>query len=111
MKELVFLVQGREEAPYTVRFMKTDFGVSASCTCKAASNGMSCKHRLEIMCGNDPGVVTDNRKDIRIVKQWFDGSSLQQLLFKIRELEEGVDLAQKEIRRLKSKFAEFLVAS
>jgi hypothetical protein len=50
-----FLVQGSDPLPYKVIFKKDGGDLKATCTCKAGSNGILCKHRLSILDGEKGG--------------------------------------------------------
>ncbi|MGZ4061401.1 MAG: SWIM zinc finger family protein, partial [Bacteroidia bacterium] len=71
MESIIFLVQGSETEPYQVNFTNTSGKINISCTCQAAINGLSCKHRLRILAGDKKDVVSANTNDIPTVINWL----------------------------------------
>ena len=103
-----FLVQGSEELPYKVVFTKTGDNITARCSCKAANNGMHCKHRLNILSGLAKGIVSNNEQDVEIVAGWLEGSDIESALKDLGEAEEAMKKAKSKVSALKKMLAKAL---
>ena len=107
-KSIRFLVQGSTPEPYEVTFVKSGGEISASCTCQAAQNGMSCKHRLNILEGSQKNIVSDNVSDVVTVLKWLPGTSIHQVIRKVRICEARVKAANWELSEAKRKLSEVM---
>lgn len=101
MSKVEFLVQGSASEPYKVVFQKTEKGLIANCDCTASINGLSCKHRIEILSGNSAGIVSVNKNQVAEVASWFKGSELEKKIKEINAKEKQMDALKKEIQNLK----------
>jgi hypothetical protein len=61
-EKITFSVQGSTEEPYVVDFTLSPF--TAACTCQAAGVGLPCRHRIKIMEGGDPGIISGDKSKI-----------------------------------------------
>jgi len=101
MNEINFLVQGSAFEPYEVVFRKSDNNLTALCTCPAGENGMYCKHRFRILAGSTEGIVSDNTKDVEIVKTWLKGSDVEKALEELHQAEADFEKIKKKVSTLK----------
>jgi hypothetical protein len=108
METIVFSVQGSAIEPYKVTFSNNIGKISASCTCQAAVNGLSCKHRLRILAGEKKDVVSDNLRSIETLLNWLPGSEIEQALIAVGEAEKIHDHAKKELEKAKKRLAKAL---
>lgn len=109
MKKIKFLVQGSAPEPYTVVFNKDGNNLTAICDCPAGENGMYCKHRFRILGGLLDGIVSENIKDVEIVKSWLDGSDVEKALDELHEAENELEKMKKKVSALKKKLARTLI--
>ena len=106
MEELIFLVQGSAEEPYTVRFIRrSESNISAYCTCPAGENGQYCKHRFNIIDGETAGIVSDNARDVEIVKSWIPGTDIEYTMMEVREIEKEIAKLRKLLSEAKKRVA------
>ena len=103
-----FLVQGSTPEPHEVTFVKSGGEISANCTCQTAQNGISCKHRLNILEGSQKNIVSDNVSDVVEVLKWLPGTSIHQVMRKVKICEARVKAANRELSDAKRKLSEVL---
>ena len=77
--EVVFLVQGSQPDPYKVTFSKNGDNLRGLCNCKAATNGMACKHRLDILTGDKKATATLDQENVKLVQKWLKGSDVERI--------------------------------
>jgi hypothetical protein len=58
-EKITYSVQGSTSEPYTVKISLSPF--VAECTCQAAEVGLPCRHRIKIISGEDPGIVSGDK--------------------------------------------------
>jgi uncharacterized Zn finger protein len=111
MDKFEFLVQGSSVEPYRVIFWRRAGGnFSASCTCAAGESGMSCKHRIRILCGYTEGIVSDNQADVKIVAGWLAGSDIERAMQEVENLEREAARIKKMLSEAKKVLSQtFLV--
>ena len=105
MEEIHFAVQGSAQEPYKVTFRKKGNNLSAYCTCPAGENGQYCKHRLRILGGCDDKIVSDNKKDVVIVKAWLAGTDVEVALMAVLDAEKQCEKAKLELSAAKKRLA------
>lgn len=98
MEQVVFLVQGSAELPYSVTFSCRDTGnLTATCTCPAGVVKQYCKHRLNILMGDVTDIVSGNEESVHTVHSWFSGSDVEVSLKEIQRLEEEMESFKKKL--------------
>lgn len=109
MKEISFAVQGSAAEPYEVSFIKKPpTTIIALCSCPAGQNGQYCRHRLAIIDGNATGIVSDNRDQVMLVKEWISGTDLENVISEYRDLEERAAEINKALSNIKRKMARIM---
>lgn len=108
METITYLVQGSEPQPYQVVFSYEGQKFIANCSCKAGIMGQYCKHRIDILRGDDSSIVSTNKNTIPELLKFFVGTPLDTLLQEIEEKEVELDEAKKHISNLKKKFARIM---
>ena len=108
MEEIVFSVQGSAEIPYTVRFRKDGFNLSASCSCPAGGVGQYCKHRIRLLEGSEEGIVSENMSSVRTVASWLSGTDVEVALDAVRAAESRFEAAKSELAKTKKQLARTL---
>lgn len=105
--EIKFKVKSSSGAgSYTVKFIKRDDNnLSAYCDCPAGDNGQACKHRLAILNGDSSGLVSKNRDDIKIVREWLKDSDIEKHLSILEQLESEAEKIKKAISTAKKELA------
>lgn len=93
-EQITFCVQGSSPDPYFVTFKRSD-GLYATCTCGAGAQNKACKHRLNILSGDDTGIVSDNKAYIATVRGWLEGTALARALQAVAEATAEQDAAKK----------------
>lgn len=58
-EKITYSVQGSSSEPYIVEISLSPFTVG--CTCQAAEVGLPCRHRIKIISGEDPGIVSGDK--------------------------------------------------
>lgn len=86
--EVVFLVQGSQPDPYKVTFSKNGDNLRGLCNCKAATNGMACKHRLDILTGDKKATATLDQENVKLVQKWLKGSDVERCMIELRDAEQ-----------------------
>ncbi len=109
MEKIKFLVQGSAPEPYIVVFNKDGNNLTALCDCPAGENGMYCKHRFRILAGSSEGIVSDNIKDVEIVKSWVKGSDVEKAMDELHQAEMDFEKMKKKVSALKKKLARKLI--
>ncbi|MDI1300139.1 SWIM zinc finger domain-containing protein [Methylotenera sp.] len=111
MEGVTFKVQGSGIEPYEVKFLRSSkSGLSAYCSCPAGENGMTCKHRLSILDGNQENIVSSNGADVKIVQSWLFGTDIEKILLKMRHLEAEVEKVKNELSSTKKALAKAMRA-
>jgi uncharacterized Zn finger protein len=106
VKEICFAVQGSEEEPYEVTFIKrSDTKLSAYCTCPAGEHGQYCKHRFRILDGLTDGIVSNNLHEVKEVNAWLPGTDVEIALIKMRELAAEAERIKKALQKAKKEMA------
>ena len=100
-----FLVQGSSPVPYKVSFVKRANNMSASCSCPAGAKRVCCKHIIGIVQGEDVDIVSTNNADLRVVKEWFVGTSAEAVLKEVQTLESALEHAKKDLSIAKRKLS------
>jgi len=77
IEKLTFLVQGSATEPYEPTFWKDGDNLTTSCTCLAGDNGWYCKHRFAVMNGDTTNLVSDNKDDVKRLRQMLVGSDVE----------------------------------
>lgn len=109
MEKIVFSVQGSSSTPYELLFERDGHQVAAFCTCPAGENGTFCKHRLSILSGADPGIVSGNADQIQSVTAWLPGSRLANSMAELAEAERGLERAKSTVAKAKKKLSESMM--
>ncbi|MBJ9620489.1 SWIM zinc finger family protein [Burkholderia multivorans] len=105
MEKIVFTVQGAAARPYELTFESDGNRIVAFCTCPAGENGTYCKHRLSILTGTDPGIVSGNVDQIESVKSWLPGSHLALHMAELAEAERSLEQAKSVVANAKKKLS------
>lgn len=106
--ELTFLVQGSQEAPYTVKFRRTENNLTVTCTCAAGAMGQICKHRFGLLKGETAGLVSGNAEELRKLPEFFIGSDVEAAMERLVLAEEGLESAKTEVAKRKKELARLL---
>ncbi len=103
MKTLSFLVKGRSSNPYEVQFFRDDnsTNMTALCTCRAATFGNFCKHRIQLITGNSGGLVSDNANEISQIAKMVQGTDVEAALKDYFIKEEACNKANAEFKEIK----------
>lgn len=109
MEEITFHVQGSAPEPYVVRFSREENNIRAHCTCPAGAVGQYCKHRTRIIEGSDEGIVSGNESEVAKIVSWLSGSDVETALNNVRDAEERLENAKKELSAHKKKLARALM--
>ncbi|MGE3611710.1 MAG: hypothetical protein AB7I27_19120 [Bacteriovoracaceae bacterium] len=106
--KFLFLVQGSSSDPYEVEVNVEDRNLSVSCDCAASINGQICKHRLRIISGSTEGIVSDNKADVRAVRDAFEKSEVMSLIVLRDKKEQEIESLKKEVKELSKKISSSL---
>lgn len=107
--QIVFKVQGSASEPYEVSFSRNGNNLTAHCGCRAGSVGQYCKHRLAILQGKNPGIVSGNESEIETVRSWLPGSDVAQALEEYGTAERDVEEANAKLSISKKRLARALM--
>lgn len=107
--QITFFIQGSAAEPYTVKFSKQGDMLVGTCTCQAASSGLICKHRLNLLAGKHEKIVSNNRSDVDILLSWLAVSPLKSLLEEMNRLQDTIDNSTKELKTVKRKLSQVLL--
>jgi hypothetical protein len=61
-EKTAYSVQGSSSEPYIVAISLSPF--MAECTCQAAEVGLPCRHRIKIISGEDPGIISGDKSKL-----------------------------------------------
>ncbi|MBR8159005.1 SWIM zinc finger family protein [Burkholderia cenocepacia] len=109
MEKIVFSVQGSAEIPYELTFECDEKRIVAFCTCPAGENGTYCKHRLLILTGTDPGIVSGNAEQIESVTSWLAGSNLALHMTELVEAKRSLEQAKGAVAKAKKKLSATMI--
>ena len=110
MQEYRFLVQGSAADPYEVHFIQKDgSNLSAYCSCPAGSNGMYCKHRMNILAGLVDGIVSPNAQDVATVHSWLPGTDIERAMQEVVALEKEAEAIKKRLGSAKKSLAKAML--
>ena len=104
-----FLIQGSQEDPYRVDFSMNGTSLTAHCSCPAGENGMYCKHRIRILCGDDEGIVSGNKEDIKLVIENLKNSTLYVPFQEYFASEDNYEKAKKDLSVKKKHLSNALI--
>jgi len=108
-EKIEFKVKGSAAEPYLVTFVRPAPGqLHAYCSCPAGSNGQHCKHRTQILEGDDDAVAPDSRADAATVREWLAGSAAEKHLRALRAAEVEVERAKKALHTAQKDFGRSL---
>ena len=105
MNEVVFLVRGTSKEPYEVTFIREKNGLSAYCTCPAGARGQYCKHRFEILKGDNKRIISGNKEDVEIVTWWLRGTEVEDAMRELQDAEAAYNVAKRELSAAKRELA------
>ncbi len=108
METIIFKVQGSSPEPYTTVFKRSGTNLTAHCSCPAGEIGQYCKHRINILDGSTDGIVSGNESDVQTIMSWLKGSDVERVLKQVREAEEKLEVAKKQLNGFKKKLARAL---
>jgi uncharacterized Zn finger protein len=109
MKEISFSVQGSDPTPYEVTFLKeSDSKVMVLCSCPAGMNSQYCKHRLAIIDGDTSAIVSDNVKQVAVIKTWLTGTPLEHIIAEYRETEARATAIKLQLSKVKRAMARIM---
>lgn len=100
-----FFVQGSSATPYRVSFTLNEGNLNAFCTCPAGKNGQFCKHRMSILRGESDTIVSSNKGEVSIIRDWLAGSDVEMAIHEIAEAEYGADEAKRRLVQAKRNLA------
>jgi hypothetical protein len=100
-----FQVQGSEEEPYDVVFLKTGMNLQAYCNCRAGANGLYCKHRFAILAGDASKVVSRNVFEVSVVASWLAGSDVESAMREVVVMEKQLETAKRKLSAAKKAVA------
>lgn len=107
--KIEFKVKGSAAEPYLVIFVRPGPGqLHAYCSCPAGSNGQYCKHRTQILEGDDGAIVSANRPDGLTVRNWLVGTEAEMHLRALRAAEGEIERAKKTLTAAQKDFARSL---
>ena len=107
--EITFKVQGSALEPYEVSFFGNGKNLTAHCTCPAGRVGQYCKHRLAILQGINPGVVSGNESEINTVRSWVVDTDVGHALEEYAETERSLEDAKAKFAISKKRLARALM--
>lgn len=108
MEKIIFLVQGSATLPYQVTFVRSGQNINASCTCPAGTNEQNCKHRINILIGDDRGIVSNNINDVKKIASWLPGSDVGVSLKSMLDAEKNFERAKIELSTAKKHLTNIL---
>lgn len=94
---------------YRLQAYRTENGVRFSCTCRAAENGLPCKHRLSLLSGDVKGTIDTDPEHVRALKAMVAYSPIPAVLNIVAAAEEAVAEAQQDFRAAKKMLAATLM--
>lgn len=108
-KTLVFSVQGSEEDPYEVSITRSGDNLTATCTCRAATFGRHCKHRVGILTG-DVGKLKilmpeDPSTAVSEAIEMTKGSDVEEAIRRVKIAAEEERLAREDHKEAKEDLA------
>lgn len=91
------------EQDYEVVAFREDGAVRMSCECDAASNGMHCKHRINLLTGTpkEQKLTSGNPADVAVLRQWIVGTPLEMALSTVVEMEREAEALKARLSKAK----------
>jgi uncharacterized Zn finger protein len=105
MEKITFLVRGSAPTPYEVTFALDGQNPSAFCTCPAGDNGMYCKHRFAILCGDSVMVAGTSVAEVRKVATWLKGTDAEKAIREPQFAEAAFEEAKQAVSAAKKRLA------
>lgn len=90
------LLQARSSSGgyYDVTFTRTDSSLAVSCTCQAGLYGWLCKHKTQLLDGNEAMLYNSKQASLlRQVKEWIAQSEYEALVAEYKSFKKGVEEA------------------
>ena len=109
IKKIKFKVQGSAFDPYITTFELRGKNLIAHCTCPAGEYGQYCKHRLNILRGNNDNIVSRNKNEVQIIVSWLPGTDVDIALNEMNEAQRNYEYAINQLKKVKKKFAKSLM--
>ena len=109
MAKIAFRIQGSSPEPYEVVVEQApDERVFVTCTCPAGQRGQLCKHRVNILTGDESGLVDAKPEEIATVQTWIKGTELEQTLENLEQLDNQAARIKAELASMKKKAARLM---
>lgn len=102
MKFLIRSSSGSGE--YEVSLAETARGLALGCTCPAGEKGQACKHRIDLLDGDDSSVI-GGTGSVEALQNALSGGPIEAALAQVYMLEGAVEAAQSELRKAKKALA------
>ena len=88
--------------PYAVEFRREDGKLSVFCECSAGERGMLCKHKIQLMDGDDC-MLADPRQvsEFQEVRKWVTESGYSNLFAEVDAIESEMEVLKKLLKAAK----------
>ncbi|MEY9525103.1 hypothetical protein ACVI1J_004071 [Bradyrhizobium diazoefficiens] len=88
---------------YEVVAVREGSQVRMGCECDAASNGMHCKHRINLLVGTpkEQKLTSGNPADVETLRQWIVGTPLEVALSTVVAAERDLDALKARLSKAK----------
>lgn len=109
MKEISLKAKSSAGGSYDVSFRHEGGLLFVSCTCKASIYGNLCKHKVQLLSG-DESILYDqgDALALREVQKWLSQSSYSNLLAEYDSLKKQIENAKKKERKLRPRIEKML---
>jgi len=110
MTKLTIRAKGSGDEPYKVDFIVENGRLSIFCNCKAGKYGQLCKHKTELIAGDESRMfdISENNKMKQLSSVLSRASEVQSLADSIAHSEKLIRREQVKLKTLKKKFAALL---
>lgn len=94
---LCFSVRDGETEHYTVTFTRSGANLSAYCTCAVGRTAKYCDHRFAILEGDFSELVSGNRDDLALLRDWFKGSDVEAAMIALSKAKGDLEIAKEKV--------------
>ncbi len=77
VKQMTFYIKDGDNEPYKVVFKKEKNVVKVSCNCPAASYGLHCKHRMNLLMGSKKDIIDGDLEYMPTFINWISDVEIQ----------------------------------
>lgn len=85
--QIKFIVYGESTEPDQVVFTKNNNEIDVTCTCQLVEGAPPCEHVIDMLDGLTDKIVSVNKDEVQLLKEWLPGTLLGKVYDVYKEAE------------------------